>query len=160
MARVYLAILLVCFFGAQVDAQSDKGKNRERWQQLRERFDSDGNGRLSNEERRQAGEFLRERRQSNQTPEPSFDPETSGLYKAAVGPCNFKRLDLQFEREGEREGERALTVRVTYPVDIEDSANDESFPDSQLKGSDEATIYLGSGEMRKITKAVATITSE
>ncbi len=92
-----------------------QGERFEKLKQLRDRFDTDGNGRLSSEERANLQKFLQGLRQNPQSEDipASLIPGKTGLYGDVPGrftPKVIENYDLPDESRG-----KVIPLRITYP---------------------------------------------
>ncbi len=115
-------LLLALAFGfalglPALHAGDDDGQSRrEKYRRLVERFDRDGDGRLSREERAAMREFLEELRGRDDQPDvpQTIDVETSQLYKIKPGAFKVKRAD---DDKGLHDPDRdkRIPLRITWP---------------------------------------------
>ena len=111
--------LLMLFATSSFLVAQDQPRVRERIRdQTLNRFDENGDGKLSVTEREQAQAFLRERSPGKRDPErddsnAQVDPEQSSLYKLKAGSWLVARKNLNLERGPDK---KPLSIAVTFPV--------------------------------------------
>lgn len=94
-----------------------QGERFEKLKQLRDRFDADGDGRLSSEERANLQKFLQGLRQKPQSEDipASLIPGKTGLYGDVPGRFTLKVIESH-ELPDERRG-KVIPLRITFPAE-------------------------------------------
>ncbi len=111
--------LLILYAMSSLLVAQDQPRVRERIRdQTLNRFDENGDGKLSVTEREQAQAFLRERSPVKRDPErddsnAQVDPERTSLYKLKAGAWLIARKNLNLERGPDK---KTLPIAVTFPV--------------------------------------------
>lgn len=112
-SRVICLLLAAVFPVIQCHAQDTAKRSRFR-DRIQKRFDKDGDGKLSQSERkemRNAVRKLRDQTKRPETVESTLDPQSSKLYKLVEGSHTVRHEDLEFQRTADWK----LMVRITWP---------------------------------------------